>query len=266
MKDEIISKANQSYMSGDYLNAYNLYKQAALRMSTNSFDLNILLCANRLNNISVNKEKLPSENSPYSLTELHKNNPEQVYLNLEKRNNPIWLSLGENCLSDNILQRHGLKSFSSPYAASRSNIDYVIALEKENYASILLKENLVYEDAWGKKVVRSTSIINADDIYEPSCSKGFEFTHHDPISSINDRNSFQRRIQRLNEFRKKKDVVFLYHHRITERSNLIKLREKFSTFISFYLGNQSNCHLIFFYQTLIPKGGDSLNLISFHQI
>lgn len=42
----------------------------------------------------------------------------------------IWLSLGENCLSDNILSRHSLKSFSTPFSHARSNIDYALELEK----------------------------------------------------------------------------------------------------------------------------------------
>ncbi|MFJ5369320.1 DUF1796 family putative cysteine peptidase, partial [Bosea sp. CER48] len=45
-----------------------------------------------------------------------------------------WLSLGENCLPDNILERNGLKMFSTPFSHGRSNIEYAIQLHSEGYS------------------------------------------------------------------------------------------------------------------------------------
>ncbi|MCQ2587766.1 MAG: papain-like cysteine peptidase [Treponema sp.] len=39
--------------------------------------------------------------------------------------------MGENCLPDNILSRNDLKSFSSPFSYCRSNIEYILAFEKD---------------------------------------------------------------------------------------------------------------------------------------
>ena len=42
-----------------------------------------------------------------------------------------WLSLGENCLPDNVLQRHGRKTLSTVFSSGRSNIDYAVSLEEK---------------------------------------------------------------------------------------------------------------------------------------
>ena len=54
----------------------------------------------------------------------------------------VVLSLGENCLPDDILRRNGLKSFSSPYASGRSNIEYVLSFENERFGDFLNPEYL----------------------------------------------------------------------------------------------------------------------------
>lgn len=47
------------------------------------------------------------------------------------KNSTYYLSLGENCLADDILKRYKLKSFSTPYSPTRSNIEYAIQSEKK---------------------------------------------------------------------------------------------------------------------------------------
>lgn len=109
----------------------------------------------------------------------------------------FWLSLGENCLTDNILQRHGVKSFSTPFSHSRSNIDDALMLERNNFEGLLEKMNLRYDYVGKTKVVRSTLYNTCETIYNELHMKGFEFSHHDIIASENKRKSLQRKIQRL---------------------------------------------------------------------
>lgn len=49
----------------------------------------------------------------------------------------VIVSFGENCLTDNILSRNDLKSFSTPYSSGRSNIEYILAHEKEYFNDFL---------------------------------------------------------------------------------------------------------------------------------
>jgi hypothetical protein len=164
----------------------------------------------------------------------------------------LWLSIGENCLPDGILKRHDLKSFSTPYSHGRTNIDYAIELEKQNYATLLSKNNLVYEDTWGgAKVVRSSHIKKSDDLYDISSSKGFEFTHHDTISSEKDIESYNRKIERLLSIRKKQDVIFLYHHRKNQKTDITQINLKLEEFRQFYKAEATTCYVAFFYQTII---------------
>ena len=69
---------------------------------------------------------------------------------------PLFVSIGENCLADDILQRHGQKAFSTPYSFARSNIDYAIKLEETEYNTLLLPDNLYYRsiDSPAKKKFR----------------------------------------------------------------------------------------------------------------
>ncbi len=94
----------------------------------------------------------------------------------------FYLSLGENCLPDNILRRHGLETFSTVYSSGRSNIDYALHLESEDYAYLLSQKYLYYDHVGAAKVVRNRRYSKADDIYEALQSNGFEFTHHDVIA------------------------------------------------------------------------------------
>lgn len=160
----------------------------------------------------------------------------------------LCLSLGENCLPDDILKRHGVKSISTPYSSGRTNIDYALTLEKNNYSDLLNIENLVFGDAWGAKVVRSRHIIDAEDIFDPSCSKGFEFTHHNPIESIKDRESILRKINRIQSVKGTENILFLYHHRYTSKSDLNKLREKIKNFREYYTNELVKCYVGLFYQ------------------
>lgn len=143
----------------------------------------------------------------------------------------IYLSLGENCLTDDILRRHQLKIFSTPYSPCRSNIDYALELEEENYNSIITTDSLMKFEVNGKCVVRSSH--SCESIYDPHHMKGFEFTHHDLLSNESHRESFQRKINRLNAIRYKEDILFLYHHRRNNNTNLQKIRENLDNFLVF---------------------------------
>lgn len=161
----------------------------------------------------------------------------------------LWLSLGENCLPDDVLKRHSRKSFSTPYSSGRSNIDYALQLEKTRYDGLLSKENLCFGDAWGTRVVRSSVIVDSDNIFEPGCSKGFEFTHHNPLESDSDRLSYERKVSRLLDIRGKKNVVFLYHHRQNKNSNTHQVIEKLLEFSRFYSSEHAKCRIALFHQS-----------------
>lgn len=162
-----------------------------------------------------------------------------------------WLSLGENCLPDDILRRYGRKTYSSPFSSGRSNIDYILQLEHDGYRHLLLPENLAHHQLTGELVVRSTYYRNCDGIFESSCSHGFEFTHHDPLVRVEDRRSVQRKIDRLQRFKSRKHFVFLYHHRRNPNSDLPRLHEKLREFSKVYSSGRARCAVILFYQTLI---------------
>lgn len=163
-----------------------------------------------------------------------------------------WVSLGENCLSDDVLKRHGLKTFSTPFSPSRSNIDHAIAADASEFRGFLDRENLVYGMATEGRVVRSTLYECDPALFHKTASHGFETTHHDLIGSDRHRDSFARKIDRWNELRRSRiPVVFFYHHRIIANSNLPALVSKVERFLSTFSRDGAECRAIVAHQRIV---------------
>ena len=171
-----------------------------------------------------------------------------------KNSDKIYLSFGENCLTDNILKRYNLKSFTTPFSHSRSNIEYILKLEEENYDSFLKKDFLVYEDLKEKPVPRLKTHLNIINQYHSLHMNGFEFTHHDVINSQNDQQKILRRVHRLKSVLGKKKYVILYHHRVCEDNNLSLLISHLSELKKYYDSDEFKCEVILFKQIIIDKG------------
>ena len=87
----------------------------------------------------------------------------------------VFLSFGENCLTDNILERHHIKSFSTPYSSGRSNIEYILQIERARFEDFLNPEYLEYTEFDGRRVVRLRQYTQVDNTYNPWHMNGFEF-------------------------------------------------------------------------------------------
>lgn len=162
-----------------------------------------------------------------------------------------YLSLGENCLTDNILARHKLKSFSTPYSQGRSNLDYAIALEKDHYSHLLDSKFLYYDYVGETKVVRNKYYPYADSIYNELHKNGFEFTHHDVLNNDLQRQSYERKIARMLSFNKNHQLKFLYHYRNNDDLNVELIITKAKEFLNFYKEKNIKCEFIFFTQKIV---------------
>lgn len=134
----------------------------------------------------------------------------------------LWISIGENCLADEIISRHGFKSFSSPFSSCKSNIDYVTHIELDNYVDLINKKMLYSVDSWGRPVIRHQKYALCDDIYEASCVNGFEFTHHDILLNQLHYSSYERKIVRMLEARNALAINFIYHYRVNNKTDIKK--------------------------------------------
>jgi hypothetical protein len=93
---------------------------------------------------------------------------------------------------------------------------------------------------------------------------GFEFTQHDPLNSEVDRESYLRKIDRLNDIRGKEDVVFFYHHRKEKSSDLNSIKKKLDGFSRYYKGKHNKVVMILFHQCLVSDvSGRRVELSSF---
>ncbi|ANI83148.1 DUF1796 family putative cysteine peptidase [Kosakonia oryzae] len=164
-----------------------------------------------------------------------------------------WISLGENCLPDDILRRHNRKSFSSIFSSGRSNIEYILQMEKDNYQNLLDKTYLQHFPDGDHSVVRSTYYKDCVGQYSERHMLGFEFTHHDPLGISADKQTFKRRIERQLAWRGNKNFVFLYHHRVTANSDLALLREHLNELLSLYNAKGCECEVVLFYQNIVPQ-------------
>ena len=182
------------------------------------------------------------------------------WINMFHRN--IYLSLGENCLSDNILDRNGLKSFSSPYASARSNIEYILAFEKEKFLDFLNPKYLKKEPFNAKSiVVRNKKHISVRNQYDVSVTNGFEFTHHDVLDNPKLRETLRKRCSRMLRL-KKKQIVFLYHHRFCDSTDFILLIDHLNQLAEIYRARGNTVSIYLYMQHLIADSED--RRVEFH--
>jgi hypothetical protein len=186
------------------------------------------------------------------------------YRQLKQRlSDTYYVSIGENCLTDNILDRFNIKSFSTPYSHGRSNIDYAIHLESEKYQNLLNPEFLYYDYVGETKVVRNKHYSKSDKIYSSLHLNGFEFTHHDVINNKNQRESYERKILRMCTLDSRKKLKFIYHYRNNEDKDIELFISKANDFLNFYLERNIKSELIFFTQEIVSKK-DERALIKVH--
>ncbi len=170
-------------------------------------------------------------------------------------NRKKYLSFGENCLSDNILSRYNLKSFSSPFASGRSNIEYILQIQKDMYKDFLNPQFLEYGHVGEKKVVRQKKYNELSNVYDASCMKGFEFTHHDVIADEKKRASIERRVHRMQSL-KNCTLYILYHHRFCKDTDIDLLIKHLNDLKTIYEKQCEKVYLIAFTQNLVSSEQD----------
>lgn len=170
----------------------------------------------------------------------------------KKLNKNVLFSIGENCLADNILARNGLKSFSSPYSSARSNVEYLIAFEKEEFNDFLNADYLVYDKTSNGNVAQNKKYVDVNNKYYSSCVNGFEFTHHDVIGDSAAKDKIYKRCRRLLRL-KNKNVIMLYHHRFCEGTDEKLLIKNLVEMAEIYKLRDNNVHIFLFTQVIVSS-------------
>ncbi|MBB4035822.1 hypothetical protein GGR21_001717 [Dysgonomonas hofstadii] len=166
----------------------------------------------------------------------------------------LYLSFGENCLTDNILDRYNIKSFTTVYSHGRSNIEYIIQIEKDNYKDFLNTEFIKYEELNDKQQVpRLKKYDKITNSYYSLHTNGFEFTHHDVIGNEYLRIKFKERIDRLKRCKGSKEIIIFYHHRYNESTNMNKLLEDLSELGQLYSKGKNKAQVVLFCQKKIGR-------------
>ncbi|MFA6945318.1 MAG: DUF1796 family putative cysteine peptidase [Pedobacter sp.] len=173
-----------------------------------------------------------------------------------KRTNKVYLSFGENCLTDNILSRYGLKSFTTPFSHCRSNIEYILDLEKNNYDHFVSGEFLKYGDLNGKPVPRLKMDLILENNYHHLLKNGIEFPSQDVIKNQKYWQKVVKRANKLKIFLGKRKYVLLYHHRVCEDSDPELLLRHLSELKKYYSTEGYECQIVLFKQIIIGKGSE----------
>lgn len=171
---------------------------------------------------------------------------------LRLKKNAVYLSFGENCLTDNILNRYGIKSFTTPYSHGLSNIEYILQIEKDRYSNFFNPEYLDYNESGGKTVLRLTCYNKIENSYDNSCMNGFEFTHHDVKNNSSHREAFKRRVSSILNLKNKHLFIF-YHHRYCLSTNLDKLLSDLYKLRILYLNRCNQADVIMFTQSIVEN-------------
>ncbi len=172
------------------------------------------------------------------------------YLNRQKK--VQYLSFGENCLTDDILKRYHLKTFSSPYSSARSNIEYILQIEKDHFNHFVDTDFIKYENINGRNTPRLTAYNKIENTYHKTCMNGFEFTHHDIIGDINAKKAMIRRCKRMLHLKRKKVCIF-YHHRYCEETDKKMLIKHLRELRDLYIDRGCDTHIFMFTQKLVSS-------------
>ena len=165
----------------------------------------------------------------------------------------ICLSFGENCITDNILDRYRIKSFSTPFSSARSNIEYIIGAEKDNYSKFLSLENIIYKYNGEKKLPYLCVYNELKNHYKEGHMNGFEFTHHDVLNDPKALKSYKRKIYRLLNL-KNTHIFIFYFHRYSPETNYGQLFDDLKELKNIYKKRGNNiCQIIFFEQVIIDS-------------
>lgn len=171
---------------------------------------------------------------------------------LHRRDKNVVFSIGENCLSDNILSRNNLKSFSSPFSSGLSNIEYVLSFENEKYKDFLSKAYLKYEPSGDDLKVRNKKFVEVYNKYDKSVTNGFEFTHHDVLKKHSLKRTMRRRYKRILNL-KRKNIIMLYHHRCCVETDMTRLFDDLSKLAEVYMRRGNNVRIFAFSQEIIEE-------------
>jgi hypothetical protein len=136
-----------------------------------------------------------------------------------------FVSIGENCLIDEILKDSKLRTATYPFGSGRFNIEYILEICKEEFEHFL-DENFLYYATVENKIVVKNNFYNCKlNIYESSVCNDVEFTHHD-VFKPNVRDSFLRKIERFKyATNQPADYVFMYYHRFSSNTDIEKIKE-----------------------------------------
>lgn len=170
----------------------------------------------------------------------------------------VFLSFGENCLTDDILKRYNIKSFSTPYSSGRSNIEYILQIEKDRYNDFLNPDYLEYGYADDHQVVRLKKYMHVRNVYNCAHMQGFEFTHHNVLGETSAREKMKRRASRMLKLRNNEINIF-YHSRSTPETDENMLLTHLAELKSIY---ESRCKTVNVYMfTQIIVDDDSLRRV-----
>lgn len=123
-----------------------------------------------------------------------------------------WISFGENCLTQTLINHIGLDTEYTPFTFTRTNTDYILDFERNGYDRLKDNDNFTSrpEYYW------QTSLIEEIDTGETfiGVSRVFAFGHHyDILSNKDDREKIDRRIDRMSKLKNEK-IAILYHHMV----------------------------------------------------
>jgi hypothetical protein len=167
--------------------------------------------------------------------------------------NIIWVSLGENCLSQQIINDLGLNSIIGPYSWAIGSIDHILNIQEKDFSVDDYTE--VTEPIYNQTYSIHKTSKNSNDSWFKDANKSLTFRHHN-FSIQKDYEQMARRFDRhkaLND----ENIVFLYYYRATENSpNYEYVRSRLEYFISKYYPKSK---AVMFYRTDGDEG--TINLI-----
>jgi len=172
----------------------------------------------------------------------------------------LWLSLGETCLAQHIINDNSLNTKYTPYSWTGTTLDRILSAEKDNYQKISDPQYFVYDFDYYPGLPQNQEYYAATNVAYNTDSKifckrfnGFYFFHDRDIAYNKDTmDNFKKRLSRMQSLSEQR-IIFVYYYQAlpndTDRSPE-SVREMLREFAKPYVSNGNDVRLLLIHQNV----------------
>jgi hypothetical protein len=170
----------------------------------------------------------------------------------------LWLSLGENCLSQYIIDNNNLNTKYTPFSWTGTTIEMINKAEEDDYKNFFNFNYFSWEPDPDPEVPDlpqfyapvNTFYSDNGGRFSKRYSQGFRFAHHKEITfNKEEEEKIEKRLYRLKNI-ENQTIVFVYNYTnlLNNHHDPLKIRKMLQSFKQKYEAKNNKVFFLYFYQ------------------